>query len=134
MTNAGRPPYWRYSERISGVFGQAFGRKKSLTGGFVICPKYSVSSYFVLRHAKYVYDCEKPAFASQHRIFGLVNASARKITSGWCFLTVRMTQCQNGSGFVCGLSTRKTRMPLSIQKRKMPTSSFQRSAHASLSK
>jgi hypothetical protein len=46
---------------MSGVFGQAFGRKKSLTGGFVISSKYSVSSYFVLRHAKYVYDCVKPS-------------------------------------------------------------------------
>src|SRR6266481_228005 len=134
MMNAGLPPYWRYSVRISGVFGQAFGRKKSLTGGFVICSKYSVSSYFVLRHAKYVYDCENPALASQYMIFGLVNASARKITSGWCFLTVRITQCQNGSGLVWGLSTRKMRTPLSIQKRKMPQSSFQRSAQSSLSK
>src|SRR3954468_10066256 len=94
IVNAGRPPYCRYSVRMSGVFGHAFGRKKSLMGGFVISSKYSVSSYFVLRHAKYVYDCENPAFASQYMIFGLVNASARKITSGWCFFTVRMTQCQ----------------------------------------
>ena len=64
------------------LLGDRYGRKKSLMGGFVISSKYSVSSYFVLRHAKYVYDCEKPAFASQYMIFGLVNASARKITSG----------------------------------------------------
>src|SRR3954471_23121732 len=119
---------------MSGVFGHAFGRKKSLTGGFVISSKYSVNSYFVLRQAKYVYDCENPAFASQYMIFGLVNASARKIVSGWCFLTVRITQCQNGSGLVCGLSTRKMRTPLSIQKRKTSHNSFQRSAQASDSK
>src|ERR1700745_2345394 len=114
---------------MSGVFGHAFGRKKSLTGGFVISSKYSVSSYFVLRQAKYVYDCENPAWASQYMIFGLVKASARKITSGWCFLTVRITQCQKGKGLVWGLSTRKIRTPLSIQNRKMPQSSFQRSDH-----
>src|SRR5205814_6585791 len=118
ITNAGRPPYCRYSVRMSGVLGQAFGRKKSLSGGFVMALKYSVSSYLVFRQAKYVYDCEKPAFASQYMIFGRVKASARKITSGCSFLISRIAQYQNGNGFVCGLSTRKMRTPLSIQKRK----------------
>ena len=67
---------------MSGVLGHALGRRKSLIGGLVIALKYSVNSYFVLRHAKYVYDCVKPAFASQYMIFGRVNASARKMTSG----------------------------------------------------
>src|SRR4029077_14772383 len=107
MTKAGRAPYCRYSVRMSGVFGQAFGRKKSLTGGLLISLKYSVNSYFVFRQAKYVYDCVKPALASQCMIFGRVNASPRKRTSGYSFLISRMTQYQNGSGFVCGLSTRK---------------------------
>src|ERR1043165_7794059 len=100
MLNAGRPPYCRYSVRMSGVFGQALGRKKSLTGGLVISSKYSVNSNFVLRQAKYVYDCVKPAFASQYMILGRVKASARKISSGHSRLRSLMTHCQNGSGFV----------------------------------
>src|SRR5437868_10813111 len=119
---------------MSGVFGHALGRKKSLTGGFVISLKYSSISNAVLRHAKYVYDCEKPPFASQYTIFGLVNASARKIASGNSLLSARMHQCQNGSAFVCGLSTRKMRTPLPAQKRKMSHSSPHHSCHASLSK
>src|SRR5690348_17376626 len=99
MTNAGRPPYCRYSVRMSGVFGQALGRKKSLTGGLVISLKYCVSSYFVLRQAKYVYDCENPALASQYMIFGRVNASARKMRSGFSFFSSRIVHSQNGSGF-----------------------------------
>src|ERR1041385_475908 len=115
MVNAGCPPYCRYSVRMSGVFGQALGRKKSLTGGLVISSKYSANSYFVLRHAKYVYDWVNPALASQYMIFGRVNASARKITSGCSLLISRMTHCQNDSGLVCGLSTRNTRTPSPIQ-------------------
>src|SRR6266496_3355547 len=111
MTNAGRPPYCRDSVRMSGVFGQAFGRKKSLTGGVVISSKYSRNSYLVLRHAKYVYDWLNPALASQYMIFGRVNASARKITSGCSLLISRSAHCQNGKGLVCGLSTRKIRTP-----------------------
>jgi len=86
-------------------------KMKSLTGGLLMALKYSVSSYFVFRHAKYVYDCEKPAFASQYMIFGRVNASARKMTSGCSFLISRIVQYQNGSGFVCGsfASTIRTR-------------------------
>src|SRR4051794_6103536 len=119
---------------MSGVFGHAFGRKKSLTGGFVISSKYSVSSYFVLRHAKYVYDCENPPFASQYMIFGRVNASARNSASGNSLLSARMHQCQNGSAFVWGLSTRKMRTPLFAQKRKTSASSPHSSCHPSLSK
>src|SRR5436309_13085029 len=96
MMNAARPPYCRYSVRMSGVFGQAFGRRNSLTGGLVIWLKYWVSSYFVFRQAKYVYDCEKPALASQYMIFGQVNASARKIASGCSFFNSRVAHCENG--------------------------------------
>jgi hypothetical protein len=39
---------------MSGVFGQAFGRKKSTTGGRVSSSKYERSSQLVLRHVKYV--------------------------------------------------------------------------------
>src|SRR4051812_5029181 len=134
IENAGRPPYWRYSVRMSGVFGQAFGRKKSLTGGFVTSSKYSCNSKLVLRHAKYVYDCETPALASQYMIFGRVNASARKITSGCSRFNSRMHQCQNGSGFVCGLSTRKMRTPLPIQNSKTDFNSVHNGFHSSVSK
>src|ERR1700686_719848 len=80
--NAGRPPFCRYSFKMSGVFGHKFGRKNSLTGGSLISVKYSVSSALVFFHAKYVYDCVNPNFASRYMTFGRVNASARKITSG----------------------------------------------------
>src|SRR5437773_2375548 len=72
--------------------------------------------------------------ASQYMILGRVKASARNSTSGCSFRISRMTHCQKGSGFVCGLSTRKMRTPLSIQKRKTPPSSCQSACHFSLSK
>src|SRR5436305_14288785 len=133
MMNAGRPQYCRYSVRMSGVFGHAFGRKKSLTGGLVISSKYSRNSNDVLRHAKYVYDCENPALASQYLIFGLVNASARKMRSGCFFFNSPMHQCQNGSGFVCGLSTRKMRTPFSIQNSKTDRNSSHNARHSASS-
>jgi hypothetical protein len=49
--NAGRPPYCRYSGRMSGVLGQKFGRKYSRPGR-VSSVKYSVSSRLVLRQVK----------------------------------------------------------------------------------
>src|SRR5688500_2978759 len=97
IVNAERPPNCRKSTRMSGVLGQTFGRKKSLTGGFVISSKYSASSYFVLRHAKYVYDCVKPALARRYMIFGRVNASARKMRSGHSRLRSPMHHSQNDS-------------------------------------
>ena len=67
-------------------------------------------------------------------IFGRVNASARKITSGCSFLISCSAHCQNGSGLVCGLSTRKIRTPSPIQYRKTSRSSSHNDFHASLSK
>ena len=67
---------------MSGVLVNRFGRRYSRTGVEVSSVKYSVSSAFVFRQVKYVYDCEKPAFASRRMIFGRVNASDRKIVSG----------------------------------------------------
>src|SRR5205823_14491489 len=49
---AGRPPCWRVSVRMSGVFGQRLGRKKSRTGCVVSSVKYSCSSYFSWRNRK----------------------------------------------------------------------------------
>ena len=46
---------------------------------------------------------------------GLVNASESQIVSGWSLATSAMSHCQKGTGFVCGLSTRKMRMPWSSQ-------------------
>src|SRR5438105_445326 len=50
--NAGRPPCCRYSCRMSGVFGQTFGRKYSRDGCCASSVKYSVSSQRVLRQVK----------------------------------------------------------------------------------
>jgi hypothetical protein len=69
----------------------------------------------VFFQVKYVYDCEKPALASVVIIAGRVNASESKIRFGSTFRTSPISHSQNGTGFVCGLSTRKTRTPLRTQ-------------------
>ena len=76
-----------------------------------------MSSFFVVRQVKYVYDWWKPTRASACIIAGRVKASARKITSGSVARTSARSHSQNGSGLVCGLSTRKIRTPCAIQKR-----------------
>ena len=63
-----------------------------------------------------MYDWLKPAFASAYIRAGLVNASARKTTSGWRSRTSRMSHRQKAVGLVWGLSTRKIRTPRSTQK------------------
>ena len=78
--------------------------------------RYSRISAGVLRQVKYVYDCWNPTFASVCIIAGRVNASARKITSGCSRATCANSHSQNCTGFVCGLSTRKTVTPRSIQR------------------
>ena len=82
MMNPGRPLVWRYSGRMSGVFGQRFGRRKSLTGGLESLGHERFELVAVLRQVKYVYDWLKPARASVWSIAGRVNASARKMASG----------------------------------------------------
>ena len=67
---------------MSGVLGHKLGRKKSRISLEVSSVKYSTNSAWVLRQVNYVYDCEKPSFASRYMIFGRVNASERKIVSG----------------------------------------------------
>ena len=69
----------------------------------------------VLRQVKYVYDWWKPILARARIMAGRVNASARKITSGSVRATSASSRSQNGSGLVCGLSTRKIRTPWAIQ-------------------
>ena len=115
---AGLPPCCSSSVRMSGVLGQRLGRKYSRTELCVRSVKYFVNSHLVSRQAKYVYDCENPALASRYITFGLVNASARKSTSEYFCRTPEIKNSQNGSGFVCGLSTRKIRTPCSLQNSK----------------
>src|SRR5258708_4393723 len=105
---AARPPFCNEACRISGVLGHTFGVKKSETGGFVISSKYACNSAFAVLHVKYVYDCEKPPFANEYMMCGRVKASARKMASGAVLCSSLMHHSQNGSAFVCGLSTRKT--------------------------
>ena len=62
IMNPGRPVVCRNSVRMSGVFGQWFGRKYSLTFVCVSSVKYAVSSCLVCRQGKYVYDWLKPSF------------------------------------------------------------------------
>jgi hypothetical protein len=45
-------PVWSWSVRMSGVFGHAFGRKKSTTGGLDSSRKYSSISQRARRQAK----------------------------------------------------------------------------------
>src|SRR5438309_8203940 len=122
---AGRPPRWRYSWRMSGVFGQRFGLKNSATSVCVNSVKYSVSSLLVLRHVKYVYDWLNPNRASRYMILGRVKASDKKIRSGCFFLRSRIIHSQKSKGFVWGLSTRKIRTPCSIQNSTMLFNSSQ---------
>src|SRR5258708_13951984 len=112
---AGRPPVCRYSVRMSGVLGHRLARKYSLTGGSDSSVKYCASSAGVLRHAKYVYDCVNPTLASRNMTLGRVNASARRITSGWPRLTSAISHSQTANVFERGLSIRITVMPSSTQ-------------------
>src|SRR5437868_10071496 len=128
--NAGRPPCWRCSGRMSGVFGQRLTSMKSAVGGWVSSLKYSSISCLKFRQVKYEYDWSNPTFASAFIIFGRVNASARKMASGWRAFTSPMTHSQNGIGLVWGLSTRKMRTPCSIQWKKTERSSAQSDSRA----
>ena len=66
-------------------------------------------------HVKYVYDCEKPTLASVVIIAGRVNASESRTSFGSTRRTSAISHSQNATGFVCGLSTRKTRTPCDTQ-------------------
>ncbi len=58
-----------------------------------------------------MYDWLKPIFASVVIIAGRVNASAKKTVSGNSARTSAISHSQNGTDFVCGLSTRNARTP-----------------------
>ena len=47
-----RPPAWSWVARMSGVFGQRFGRKYSTTSVVDSSVKYRTSSAFVVRQVK----------------------------------------------------------------------------------
>src|ERR671914_104807 len=115
VSKAGGPPCTRYSLRMSGVLAKKFGRQYSCMPEKASSCMYSVSSWRPFFHVKYVYDWLKPALASALSLTRRVNASDRKITSGYSERTSPISHSQNGSGFVCGLSTRKTRTPRSTQ-------------------
>src|SRR5579862_4177005 len=119
---------------MSGVLGHKFGRRYSRTSVRVSSVKYSVSSHFVLRHVKYVYDCENPNFARRYITCGLVKASAKNNTSGCSALISLITHSQKAKGFVWGLSTRKMRTPRPIQKRKADFNSSHRARQSLVSK
>src|SRR5215831_3693052 len=119
---------------MSGVVGQKLGRKKSATGGATSSRRYASISCFVVRHVKYVYDCENPLLASTYFSFGRVNASDRNIVSGWRAVTSRRHHSQNGIGLVCGLSTRNTRTPCSAQNRNTSRSPSHSPRQSALSK
>src|ERR671919_3270789 len=101
--NAGRPPLCSVSCRISGVFGQTLGLKNSRDGSLVNSVKYSINSAFEFLHVKYVYDCVNPSFASLCMMRGRVNASERRISSGFFFFSSASAHSQNAKGLVCGL-------------------------------
>src|SRR5678809_193784 len=127
--NAGRPPCCRYSCRMSGVWGQMFGRKYSREGSCDSSVKYSCSSHFVLRQVKYVYDCVKPSLASLCITRGRVKASDRKITSGCFDFSSEMHHSQKSKALVCGLSTRKIVTPWPIQNSNTLRNSSHRDFH-----
>src|SRR5438132_8355914 len=132
--NAAAPPCCRTACRMSGVFTQKLGRKKSASSVWDSSDRYSLSSHLLLRHVKYVYDWEKPSLARCCITAGRVNASERKRTSGWVRCTSPISHAQKRNDFVCGLSTRKMRTPCSIQKSMTSRSATHRFAESLLSK
>ena len=72
----------------------------------------------------------KPTLASCRIIFGFVNASDRKIVSGWSRWISAISHSQNGIGLVCGLSTRKIFTPRSIHTSKIRFHSSQSRSRA----
>ena len=95
---------------------------------------YEVSSAFVLRQVKYVYDWLKPALASSAIIAGRVNASARNTVSGCAACTSAISHSQNATGLVWGLSTRKTVTPRSTQCSTTPWRALQSARQSPVSK
>ena len=83
---------------------------------------------------KYVYDWLNPAFASVVIIAGRVKASAKKIVSGNSPRTSVISHSQNGTDFVCGLSTRNARTPWRHQCRTTSRSASQSPRQSSESK
>ncbi len=76
----GAPCIWKV--RMSGVFGQQLGRRRSTLGGEASSVKYSVSSADVWRHGKYEYERVKPTAPSRCMTSGRAKASERNRASG----------------------------------------------------
>ena len=117
---------------MSGVFGHRFGRKNSRTRASVSSVKYFVSSHFVSRHAKYVYDCVKPSFRQPvHHLRPRERLRQKDHVRMLAANFARSPTPRTRNGFVCGLSTRKIRTPSSIQNRKTLFSSSHSDCQAS---
>ena len=67
-------------------------------------------------------------------MFGRVNASARKIVSGYWRRTSPIIHSQKWNDLVCGLSTRKIRTPRAHQNSTTRFSSSQSARHSAHSK
>ena len=102
----------RYSWRMSGVFAKKFGRKKSASTSSELGHVLDELPLRVLPREVRVGLVEADLARASCIIAGRVNASARKTTLRVAARGPRaISHSQNGSGFVCGLSTRKTRTP-----------------------
>jgi hypothetical protein len=75
----------------------------------------------------------KPTLASWRIIARRVNASARKTMSPSTSWTSLMSHCQNGIGFVCGLSTLNTFTPSSTHSSVMRRSSCHSASQSGVS-
>ena len=101
------------------MFGHRFGRNHPALGAWASSSPYAMSSSAPVRQVKYVYDWLNPISPSRCIIGGAVNASARNTRSGCRVRRSASAHSQKASGLVCGLSTRKTRMPRAAQNSKM---------------
>ncbi len=81
-----------------------------------------------------MYDWVNPTLASRCITRGRVNASARNITSGCRSRTEAISHCQKAIGLVCGLSTRNTVTPWSIQNSTTSRSASHNAARSAVSK
>ena len=130
--NAGRPPFWSYSVRMSGVFGQTLGRKKSATG--VVRQLGEVLGQLPLAVApgEVRVRLREPELRQVvHDLRARESLRQQEDRSGRRRMTSAISHSQNGNGFVCGLSTRKIRTPCSIQNRKTLFSSSHRASRSS---
>ena len=99
---------------MSGVLTKKLGRIRSLVSCETSCRYSSISHFSVAPGEVRVGLVEADHAEAAHHV-GRVNASDKKITSGSVLRTSANSHSQNITGLVCGLSTRKTLTPWSIQ-------------------